>query len=252
VELYCTGDIPPQVTFMAYVAYVDSGGLKLLVSFGLSYVKLVPELYLYILLSLDVASRKWSILPQHGKVPSSRKGASFAYYQNSVYMSGGETAEDDAELHRYDLSSYTWSVVSVAGTKPAPRASANMFMQYPYLYLLNGWNLKTGGYFTDYFSIDISQPQPHWRQLEVQGLGGSFIPLAAVGVLAEGAYYISGGILDSGVTNQMMVLKFDGTGSFEASLVNKSFEFPEPRMHAPVIYNAGKLYMFGGVTTDGQ
>jgi hypothetical protein len=202
---------------------------------------------------LNLTTYKWTQLPQHGAVPSTRYGGFFAYYDYTFYMFAGQT--QDQELYQYDLKTFTWTLIDVVGAKPDCRSQANIIVKYPYLYLHNGWIISTSAELTDFFYIDLSEHVKQWHPLPIEGfhVKTADLPNSTKAVEVDGAYYTSGGWTHVGNTNASYKYEITNQGkAMKRSLVNPKQENPEPRLKFSSVYNSAKIYIFGGQNNKGK
>jgi hypothetical protein len=162
-------------------------------------------------------------------------------------MVSGTTS--DGELYRFDFKKFTWSIIPTLGVRPTERAYANLIVTGKFMYLSSGWKLSTSEVITDTLYFDLDEKQ--WHPLHTEGFSKFFNSFILVEV--DGAYYSSGGWTPNGVINATYKYEIilQGRG-IKRTLISPDGDYPEPRLNFAAAYNSGKMYIFGGMTNQGQ
>lgn len=190
----------------AYHSSVLTNDHKIVVFGGFSVttsIDLYNDTYLY-----DIKNNTWSELHDGtGDAPSKRFLHKCVYdaVRNTMYLFGGEVDTDNTtseELWKFDLTTNTWSEITITGTKPTKRGAHNLEINGNYIYLFGGLDglPPNDTVYNEFWRLDIVNSE--WTQnLSATNKNRSH----ASSVIIDDKIYIFGGLdEDSNALNDII------------------------------------------------
>ena len=171
-------------------------------------------------------------------------GASAVYdiSSNSVYVFGGVSAEGNfsSELHQLNLTTNSWSVVTVSGSLPSGRSGHVFHIIGDVLLLAAGWESQNE-YLHDVWIFNISSSK--WMKSQsVSDLGER-----SCSAVHKDRIWVFGGKLDEGnATSRLVTVSSMGV----VELVHKNFIVPSPRSDHSATVHGSDMIIFGGTDSS--
>ncbi|KAG1361355.1 acyl-CoA-binding domain-containing protein 4 [Cocos nucifera] len=156
------------------------------------------------ILSIDLETHYYSVVPTNGKIPTARGGQSVTLVGSKLVMFGGEDRRRRLlnDLHILDLKTMTWDIVEAKKTYPAPRFDHIAAVHADqYLLIFGGSSHSTC--FNDLHLLDLHSME--WSRPETQGAYVTPRGGHAGTTVDENWYIVGGGDNQSGATETIVL-----------------------------------------------
>lgn len=113
------------------------------------------------LYELDYKKNTWIHYPKADNVPYPRSTALIGYYNDFIYIFGGEISKNsdnympDDDLYAYSLKDQTWTIVQTTGTRPKTRYLGGSVVYNNYFYIFYGYNDELEADIDDFYRISL-------------------------------------------------------------------------------------------------
>jgi N-acetylneuraminic acid mutarotase len=154
---------------------------------------------------LDINSNKWKTITGTGNVPSPR-----TYHNNIcigdkfIVYSGGQSGSDpvgDRQVHCFNASTSTWSILNIKGDTPKPRHGHLVLGAGNKIYVHGG--MSGTHFYDDLHVLDIEKEQ--WRAVK-QKKNYPSARAAHGGVIVDDSIYVFGGMNRDGALDDLWQL----------------------------------------------
>ncbi|OMJ89424.1 hypothetical protein SteCoe_8423 [Stentor coeruleus] len=186
----------------------------------------------------NILSEDWEEIVTTGEKPSPRHSASLHYYENSLYVWGGNTINNN--LYTLDLNTLHWT--STSTTIPSFYSHSSIIYNN-FLYILFG--LSSGISNTWVYKLDIITSQV----VNKTDYQNSLLPRSSFSLTPYNSSqaFIFGGNSTSDYLNDVWLFDLE-SGVFKE--ISSSFYAPNSRSMHQMVTLGNELYIFGGKNSD--
>jgi N-acetylneuraminic acid mutarotase len=197
---------------------------------------------------LNLDTYEWSELKHTAGIPPRVEGSKMVYKDGSLYIWG--SVEDNkylSDMHKFEISSKTWSKVEVSNKAPIYTAGYGMCVYKEHAYVINGYDETAQKFENKINRINLDNHQKEWELFDTTD---EYLPKAAFGFACnEDAVYLFAGQYIRGNYNILMKVSLEKSQS-RSIVLSRPLTVPTARYgHAMTVYDE-KLYILGGVGKD--
>ncbi|OMJ87655.1 hypothetical protein SteCoe_10581 [Stentor coeruleus] len=239
-----SGDkISGRVNF-AYADFYYKGIRYLAITGGLTSNGFDNSFYL-----IDIATLTVRQIENKGDIPSKGQGLSLVYYEEKLYLYGYQKLSDDSgsqgdNMHVFDLSSETWNKIMFSMPYPEIRSLHLACVYQDSMFILLGGNPKTLAAFNDTWVYNFTTSSWVYK-----GVISSNVLFASVYI--DSKIYILFGRKDFIGQNSVDLIDLSKSKIYTKNIVpNRSF--PSKRRNHCSIKFADNIYIFGGISDNGE
>lgn len=165
------------------------------------------------------------------------------YHDGSLYLFVGAT------VFIYDLNTEIWSKIETSNQVIDTIVDSAQCFYKEKLYTFMGWDTITGDEIYSIYIMDLSNDKYEVKEVVIDL---KYIAEDSFGYTCkQGFVYMFGGYTYDGFSNSLAILDLNQS-NLKFEVLSKPISVPTPRRgHAMEVYD-DKLYIFGGVDTDGN
>ena len=190
----------------------------------------------------------WTAMPRNGNLPPKVEGAVIEYYDNYIYVAGGQATSSAARypngFFRYNLLTSAWEDVSNPSSSYLSRLYTGSALIDGYFYLLSGWSSYLGADVQDYMRVSLTSPDFAWEVFDTTP--PYIIDSFAVAIINSEIYIFAGYDNNLGVYINTFVSLDPSTSVITE--ITSNYLTPSARSSHSMFLIDNNLYIFGGVS----